>query len=71
MRIEENQRIDNENQAIANEAIEAKKSKAQHRKKIHIQAKDALVKNGFDCETATKIVTLIKDGMIDNINIEY
>ena len=64
----------NEQQKLVDAEVaihEKKKAASQHRRKIHKQAKDALVKNGFDCETATKIVTLIKDNMIDNLTVEY
>jgi len=70
-------RIEREQQDKANHEAEllraenTKKAKANHRKKIHVQAKGALVNNGFDEDVANNIVTLIKDGMIDNVSIEY
>lgn len=54
------------------EAAEAKKKARQtHRAKIHSGIKGAFIERGFDEETATKIVELIKDGKINHVIIEY
>lgn len=73
----ERARIEREHkEALAREAAktkaeEAKKAKQAHRAKIHKQAKDCFIKEGYSDKEASKIVTLIKDGLIKNIVIEY
>lgn len=65
---EANEKVRLEAEAKAKE--EAKKSKQAHRAKVHKAAKTSLL-NHFDDATATQIVTLIKDGEIANVLIQY
>lgn len=70
-RIEDEQRKAAEEAERARKAEEAKKAKQAHRAKIHGQAKQSFMDNGFSESDAGKIVTLIKDGLIENVQINY
>jgi len=68
----EQERIEAERKAEEAKAKEAaKKEKQVHRNKIHKEAKQSFIDNGFTEEQATEAVTLIKEGKIKNVNIIY
>jgi hypothetical protein len=50
---------------------EKKAANKAHRGKINRAAKESLVAQGFDDDDAEKIVTVIAQGLIDNITINY
>jgi colicin import membrane protein len=70
-RIEREQKAAAEKAEAERKADEAKKAKQEHRAKIHKQAKESFVANGFDDALATKAVELIRDGQIKNVTITY
>lgn len=55
----------------AREKEDAKKAKQAHRCIVHGEAKDSFIDNGFCEKDAEKIVCLIKDGQIKNIQVNY
>lgn len=76
-RIEAEQRQKVEEERKAKEEDEARKQQKEHRAKIHREAKEclimALIENGIELssDTATQIITLIKDGKIEHVIINY
>ncbi len=70
-RIEQEQKQAAEAEERKRKEEEEKKAKQQHRAKIHKEAKQSLIDNGVDEETATLIVELAKDGKIKNMVVEY
>jgi len=73
----ERERIEREQQEAAakaeaeRQAEEAKKAKVQHRNKIHKEAKASFIAAGLDEQTATQVVTCIKDGLIKHVQVVY
>ena len=68
----ENERLDAQEKKLQRKAKEeAKKATQKHRGKIHGEAKQCLMDNGFDATEAGVIVSLIKDGKIKNIQVNY
>ena len=74
---EERKRIERERQEAETKAEEdrkkeeARKAKQQHRAKIHSEAKQSFIDNGLNQKDAEDIVTLIKDGKIKHISVNY
>jgi len=68
----ENERLDALEKARQIQVAEDKKKATQnHRAKIHSEAKQSFMDNGFDSAEANVIVSLIKDGKIKNIQVNY
>jgi len=68
----ENERLDALEKARQIQVAEDKKKANQkHRGKIHGEAKQAFMDNGFDATEAGVIVSLIKGGKIKNIQVNY
>jgi len=61
------------NDIAEKEALElkAKESNKKNRAKKHGEAKDSLIAGGIDKDVAVKVITLIKNGDVKNIKIEY
>lgn len=57
--------------AQVKQAEDARKANQEHRAKIHGEAKQALIDNDIPEDMAGKIVTLIKDGFVKNIQVNY
>ena len=70
-RIEAEQRKAAEETEKHNQAETARKAKQEYRAEIHGQAKQSLIDNGIPEDMAGQIVTLIKDGLIKNIQVNY
>lgn len=70
-RIEKEQRDSEAKAEKEKQAEEAKKAKQTHRAKIHKQAKESFIENGFDTNEATLLVELIKEGKIKNVFVNY
>lgn len=73
----ETKRINDEAEAKAKkEAAEAKilkkkKANQDYRAKIHKAAKASFIAQSYSEEESTKLVTIIRDGLIDNVTIDY
>jgi hypothetical protein len=74
---EERKKIEREQAEIRRQESEKlkledeRKQMLEHRNMIHKQSKDSFLAQGFDDEQSTKLVTIIKDGLIDNVSINY
>ena len=52
-------------------AEEKRQANKRHRNKIHKEAKGSMMENGISEEDATIFVTMVKDGLVKNITINY
>ncbi|MES0444919.1 MAG: hypothetical protein ABUJ92_00100 [Desulfobacterales bacterium] len=75
--MEERERIAEEQAKAAHkakqikEAEDAKKANLEHRAEVHGKAKQSFMDNGFTAPEASVIISLIKDGKIDGVVIQY
>lgn len=53
------------------EADEKRQANKRHRNKIHKEAKASMLEHGISEEDATVFVTMVKDGLVKNITIDY
>lgn len=53
------------------EADEKRQANKRHRNKIHKEAKASMLENGISEEDATIFVTMVKDGLVKHIKIDY
>jgi len=70
-RVEREKEIEADRIADERKAEEKRQANQKHRSKIHKAAKDSLIREGIEPDTATQIVELIKDGKIAYVEIRY